>query len=244
MSKKEKQSSSFNPLQIGLIVALVIAAGTIGHLWTKLNQTTPKSQPEPQVKAQKDNAPTPPQFQEVDNLNPISDSDHIRGNPNAEIALIEYSDLLCPYCQKFHSTAKALLEEYGDQIMWVYRHYPLPQLHPTAKSLAVGSECAAQQGGDDAFWQFTDYIMDNNTKQPQDVAKALDLNLSQFNTCLESQDIIDLVETQTENGSQAGVTGTPGNILLNTKTDKALLVPGARPLEQLKSIIDNQLLSE
>jgi len=126
--------------------------------------------------------------------------------------------------------------------MWVYRHYPLEQLHPNATELAIGSECAARQGGNDSFWEFVDYVFENNSKDPQKVAQALNLNTTQFSTCLEDQALADEVQTELDQGSKAGVTGTPGNILLNTKTDQAILVPGSRPLSQFKNIIDKQLL--
>lgn len=242
MTKKNNSKSPLNPLQIILIVALIAAAGTIGHLWTRLNymDTNPKEN----VKQAADNNPTPtrPQFPAVDNLEPINQEDHIRGNPDAQIALIEYSDLECSYCADFHQTAQQLLEEYDDQIMWVYRHYPLKQIHPNATQLAIGSECAARQGGDDAFWAFIDYVFENKSTDAQEVAQALGLNTGQFSICLDDDSLAQKVQDQLEAGTAAGVTGTPGNIMLNTQTDDAILVPGARPVDQFKTIIDEQLL--
>ncbi|MBI2641967.1 MAG: thioredoxin domain-containing protein, partial [Candidatus Wildermuthbacteria bacterium] len=54
----------------------------------------------------------------------ITQSDHIRGNPNAEVTLVEFSDLECPFCKAFHPTAQQALDEYGDKVRWVYKHFP------------------------------------------------------------------------------------------------------------------------
>ncbi len=86
--------------------------------------------------------------------------DHVRGNKEATLALIEYSDYQCPFCQRVHPTYKALLEKYDGKIMWVLRNYPLPAtMHPNAHILAVGAECVNEIGGEDAFWKYTDTVM-------------------------------------------------------------------------------------
>jgi protein-disulfide isomerase len=84
--------------------------------------------------------------------------DHIRGNPDADIALFEYSDFQCPFCTRVHATYKEVIDQYGDDVMWVYRHFPLTSIHPDAVPYAIGSECAASLGGNDAFWSFTDEL--------------------------------------------------------------------------------------
>ena len=93
-------------------------------------------------------------------MRPVSkDSDHIRGNPAAPVTLVEYSDFECPFCKRFHTTAKRLVDESGGRVKWVYRHFPLDELHPVkARQEAVASECAAELGGNDAFWKFADRL--------------------------------------------------------------------------------------
>lgn len=241
---KNQDSSLLNPLQIILIIALIAAAGTIGHLWTKIQYTNRGSQEN--VKAQQAGQPTPdqPRFPSVPDLEPINDRDHILGNPDAKIALIEYSDLQCPYCADFQDTAQQLMDEYGDQIMHVYRHYPIDQLHPNARQLAIGSECAARQGGEDLFWEFIDYVFENKSQDAQEVASALNLDSNQFETCLDNQELADYIQTSIDLASAAGIeASTPSIILLNTQTDQSLYVSGSRPLSQFKDIINNQLLN-
>src|SRR3989344_453399 len=93
---------------------------------------------------------------DLEEMSPITSTDHIRGNPDAPIKIVEYSDFECPFCKRFHETMQQVSAEYGDQVAWVYRHFPLDQLHSKARKEAVASECAAELGGNDAFWKFTD----------------------------------------------------------------------------------------
>jgi len=85
-------------------------------------------------------------------VQPVSDSDHVRGAADASIAIIEYSDFDCPFCSRFHTTMNQVLDTYPGDVQWVYRHLPLA-IHPDAFSAAVASECAAEQG---KFWEFAD----------------------------------------------------------------------------------------
>ena len=93
----------------------------------------------------------------VSDYAPLTDADHVRGDRNAPIVMIEYSDYECPFCSRFHPTMKQVMQEYEGQIAWAYRHFPL-SFHPYAQVLAEGSECVAELGGNDAFWEFTDAI--------------------------------------------------------------------------------------
>jgi len=86
----------------------------------------------------------------------VTDDDHIRGNKDAKITIIEYSDFACPFCSRFHGTMLQILEEYNGQVRWVYRDFPLPQLHPNAQKVAEAAECIAAQNGEETFWNFAD----------------------------------------------------------------------------------------
>lgn len=96
----------------------------------------------------------------AEEIREVQDNDHIRGNPNADIILVEYSDTECPFCKQFHETLKTVMEEYGadGKVAWVYRHFPIPSLHPKAPKQAEALECAAEQGGNEMFWKFTDMV--------------------------------------------------------------------------------------
>src|SRR3989344_552591 len=125
----------------------------------------------------------------------VSAQDHILGNPNAQIVIVEYSDLECPFCKTFHNTLHDLMDEYGKtgQLAWVYRQFPLGELHRRAASEAAASECAAEQGGNTAFWKFIDEVFrvtpSNDGLDPAilpQIAQTVGLNVTAFNSCLSS----------------------------------------------------------
>ena len=183
-------------------------------------------------------------------VEPLKDEDHIRGDKNARILLVEYSDLECPFCKRFHPTAKQVVDEYKGQVAWVYRHFPLDQIHSKADKEAEAVECANELGGEDGFWKLTDKIFEvtpaNNGLNLDDLPKLageVGLNQSAFKTCLDSGKYAAHVEEDYQGGIKAGITGTPGNILLDTKTGKTKLIPGAVPFDQFKVAIDDLLKS-
>jgi protein-disulfide isomerase len=91
---------------------------------------------------------------------PVTSADHILGNPKAQLLFVEYSDTECPYCKMFHTTLQRMMAEYGKdgKVAWVYRHFPIDQLHPKARKEAEATECANELGGTEKFWAFTDAI--------------------------------------------------------------------------------------
>lgn len=97
---------------------------------------------------------------ELDKVKPVTAKDHIQGDAKAPVKIVEYSDLDCPYCKQFHVTMNLVMEEYGKQgkVAWVFRHFPLEQLHPDAPRKAQASECVAELGGQQAFWTFVDRV--------------------------------------------------------------------------------------
>ncbi len=90
---------------------------------------------------------------------PDPEKDHWRGSKDARYVLIEYSDFECPYCQRFHPTAKQFEQE-NEDVAWVYRHFPIRTIHPDAQKLAELSECVVEQKGPEGFWQFSDMVFE------------------------------------------------------------------------------------
>ncbi len=93
----------------------------------------------------------------------ILPGDHILGNANAPVVIVEYSDSDCPYCQKFHATMHQVKDKYGDKVAWVYRHYPLDGLHPKARMEAEASECVAKLSNNETFWKYLDAMFTINS---------------------------------------------------------------------------------
>jgi protein-disulfide isomerase len=89
-------------------------------------------------------------------LDPVTEKDHITGNPQADVVLIEYSDTECPFCKRFHETMIQVMAEYGasGKVAWVYRHFPLDALHSKARHEAEATECATELGGNEKFWAY------------------------------------------------------------------------------------------
>lgn len=183
-------------------------------------------------------------------VKPVSKEDYVRGDKNAKVTLIEYSDYECPFCARFHPTAKKALDEYKGKVNWVYRHFPL-SFHANAQKEAEAVECAGELGGSDAFWKYSDAIFERTTSNGTGfeldkltpLAKEIGLDENKFKECLDSGRKAAKVQKDFTEGQSAGVDGTPGNILL-TKSGKSVIVPGAVPYETLKSQIDQLLAQE
>ena len=183
----------------------------------------------------------------LENMNPIEDSDHIRGNPNALVKIVEYSDMECPFCKRFHSTLQQVMDEYGKngKVAWVYRHFPLDSIHSQARTEAVASECANELGGNDAFWKYADSFFEltpsNNqtniaTVLPQ-IAREIGLDETKFNSCLASKKYDKHIQDELDNATATGGNGTPWSIIV-TASGKKYPLSGAQPYEAVKQLIE------
>jgi len=243
--KKGNGLERFTPV---LLVASILLAFGVGVLWQKV-QNLEKGVSTPSVGNQA--APSAPtnlsgklSEDQAKKLPEITKDDHIKGSGNAQVYLVEYSDLQCPYCKQFHPTAQRVLEEYGDKVAWIYRHFPLSQIHPQATPAAEASECIADIAGNDAFWEFTDLVFETQTylNDLPGAAAKIGVNAGAFKSCFDSGKFKDKVQNQYQAGITAGVTGTPANFIVNSKGE-VWLVPGALPFDQLKATIDEALSS-
>jgi protein-disulfide isomerase len=180
-------------------------------------------------------------------MRPVSTGrDHIRGNPGAPVTLIEYSDFECPFCKNFHLTVKKVVEESNGQVKWVYRHFPLDELHPVkARKEAAASECAAELGGNDAFWKFADRFFeltlsnnktDVDTVLPQ-IAREIGLDKARFASCLASARHDRRVEEDHQNAVASGGRGTPWSVIVS-KSGKTYPLSGAQPYATVKQLIE------
>lgn len=168
-----------------------------------------------------------------------SKEDHIRGNVNAKVTLLVYSDFECPFCGRFVPSLEQAAKEYGDKIRIVFRHFPL-SFHQQAMPAALASECASEQG---KFWEFHDEMFKNQTslsdKLYKDTATKLGLNMTKFNDCVSSAKYNTKIQNQMSGGSAAGVGGTPHTIVSGPKGTTP--VSGAQPFASLKAAIDSVL---
>lgn len=156
---------------------------------------------------------------------PITAEDHILGNPNPKMVIVEYSDFECPYCKVFHTTMHKVMDTYGKDgtVAWIYRNMPLDQLHPLARGEAEAAECVASIAGNETYWKYIDQIFavtPSNNRLDQNqlpaIASKLVVNVSQFNTCVASKTFAQKVETQYQDGyiATGGRPGTPFNVIV------------------------------
>ncbi len=164
-----------------------------------------------------------------------ADDDPSLGPADAPVTIIEFSDFQCPFCRRAQPTLKRLLREYKGMIRLVYRDFPLRRIHPQAQKAAEAAQCAAEQ---QRFWPYHDTLFAATSLQVADLkryAQELGLNMTQFNTCLDSGKYAAEVQRDLQDGLQAGVNATP-SFFINGRP-----LTGAVPYERFKELIDGVL---
>ena len=247
---QEQNSEKINKLIIPLaiIIAGVIIAGAIYFSANKSDSPTTGT---PINVGNTDVNQQPPQgdTSSLDQMAAISAGDHVRGDRNALVKIVEYSDTECPFCEKFHKTMKQVMDEYGKdgKVAWIYRHAPIDQLHSKARNEAVAFECANELGGNDKFWAYADRLFavtpSNNgldaIELPK-IAQYVGLNVDKFNTCLLSGKYDKHIQDDLDNAiatAIGGRLGTPWSIVV-AKNGKKFHLNGNQPYASVKQIID------
>jgi protein-disulfide isomerase len=175
----------------------------------------------------------------------------VRGNKSAKVVAVNYDDFECPYCSRMHSTLfPQLLKEYGDQVKFIYKDFPLSEIHPWAIHAAIDANCLAAQNSD-AYWDFADYIHANQRevnsqkgrdeqfaaldKLTTDQAQKHSLDLPKLQACLKAQDETAIKDSVKE-GEGLGVDGTPALFVNGQRVDG-----GALPIEEMRAVLDRAL---
>ncbi|MES2986020.1 MAG: DsbA family protein [Patescibacteria group bacterium] len=191
----------------------------------------------------------------------VTDADHIRGNKDAKIVIIEYSDIECPFCKVYHDTMKKIHSEYkADEVAWVYRHFPLSYgeqaLHKNAAKEAEATECVAELGGQDKFWSFVDELY-STTKSNDgldlsllpEIGSKLGVDKAKLKACIDSGKYATKVKESYEAGLKAGAAGTPYTVIQFNGEDIPLVNEqgqglGALPYDVMKKIVDQMLAAK
>lgn len=227
----------YNRGNVAIAVAIVVAGAIIAAaLYFALGQSDGTGQ------LPTDGEPTVP-------IAGVQAGDHIVGNPDAKVVIVEFSDTECPFCQQYHETLKQITSEYDpSEVAWVYRHFPLAQLHPKAPKEAEATECAAELAGNDGFWAYTNRLFEitpsNNgldLDQLPEIAEYAGIDRAAFEACLASGDMVERVEADYNEAIAAGGRGTPHNIIL--VGDQQIPIEGGQPYDVMKQIIDQLLAS-
>jgi protein-disulfide isomerase len=157
---------------------------------------------------------------------PVNDSDHVQGPAEAAVTLVEYGDFECPYCAAAHIIVKKAQELMADQLRFVFRHFPLTQIHPHAEPAAEASEAAGAQG---QFWEMHDVLYENQPMldSPHLVtfAKELGLDVKTFVRELESGIHRERVRQDFLSGVKSGVNGTPAFFINGVRYDGSWDLP-------------------
>lgn len=176
--------------------------------------------------------------------------DHILGNPQAAVKVVEYYDLECPHCKLFNTTMHQIMDYYGltGQVAWVPRPFPLASIHSKAPKEAEAAECAAEQGGDTAHFAYVDKIFevtpsDNGLDLAQlpVIAGQIGLNVDAFTTCLNSGKYAQKISDSYQEAIKAGGQGTPYTLIMVGSESVAL--NGAQPYSSMRAAIDAVLSS-
>jgi protein-disulfide isomerase len=160
------------------------------------------------------------------------------GPEDASVTIVEYSDFECPYCSRyFRETYPLLKQQYGDKVRYVFKHFPLTNIHPNAERAGLASECAREQG---KFWEFHDVAFANQTSLSREglirlAAQAGVPNAEQFTQCLDTAKYASVIQADFNEGIGLNITGTP-TFFIN-----GLPLVGAQPFQTFKATIDRAL---
>lgn len=189
-------------------------------------------------------------------LSRVTSADHIIGEVDAPIKIVLFSDTECPFCKDFHFTVKRIAEEYSDRVALVYRHAPIDMLHSKSRKEAEATECAADLGGNEKFWDYLDRMMEitpsndglSESELPR-IAEYVGLDVPRFNACLSSGKFADKVDEHLREAMRVGMQGTPYSVFVMRNVPQYAL-PGAVPYDDevrgqtnMKMIIE-ELLKE
>ena len=259
-SKITITKSSYNRMLKGIVAVIAIATflggyavGTLGGGSDSLSSDEIKAI----ISEIEANAPAPqptqaPSRPSGPSLIQVSlDDDPFKGNPNAPVTVVEFSDFQCPFCSRFFTqTLPSLQENYIDtgKIKLVYRDFPLDSLHPNARPAHIAAECADEQG---KFWEYHDILFESQgqwnglsstdlSAQLNQYATSMGLNSASFDSCLSSKSMADEVNADYLQAAQYGATGTPTFFIGNEK-DGFIKLVGAQPYAAFQAAIDAQL---
>lgn len=172
-------------------------------------------------------------------------TDHILGNPNAAVKVVEYMDLECPHCKTFEGTLNQVMGYYGasGNVAWVQRPFPLGSIHSKAPKEAEAAECAADLGGNTAYWKYVEKVLEvtpsNNgldLGQLPVIAQDIGLDVNAFNTCLNSGKYTKKVTDSYNEAIALGAQGTPFTLIM--VGGEAVTLPGNQPYDSMRAAID------
>ncbi len=258
------KKSTYNNMIKGAVVAIAIAAffggylsGTMDDSITNQNlldaieeieitQAAPQAAPQPTPTPTAETTPSEPQLVRVS-----LDDDPVKGDPDAPVTIIEFSDFQCPFCSRFFQQTLPLIEENyieTGKVKLVYRDLPLASIHPNAIPSHIAAECADEQG---KFWEYHDILFANQSQWNRlgldelknvfkQYADDLELDAVSYDSCLDSSDIVNEINEDLVDARALGATGTP-TFFIGTEDDGYVKITGAQPFTVFQANIDDLL---
>lgn len=165
------------------------------------------------------------------------------GSLNANFTLVEFSDLECPFCKRFHSTPKSLVDESKGLVNWEWKHLPLGFHNPSAEQGAYAAECVGILKGNQASWAFLDLYFRKSAGNGagvdnlSDLAKTLGVDSASFNECMAGDEVKAKVSADKSLASRSGITGTPATYVVDNRTGQSILLGGAQPVDSFITTI-------
>jgi len=254
------KKSTYNNMLKGIVAAIAIATFLGGYaVGTLDNDSDSLSADEIKeiISAVEAKAPAPQQAQSpprstAPQIFQVSlDDDPFKGNPNAPVTIVEFSDFQCPFCLRFFDQTLPLIEENyinTGKVKLVYKDLPLDNLHPNARPVHIAAECADEQG---KFWEYHDVLFEKQSEWQRLSSSDLQTTLVQyaddfglqtasFEACLSSPEMADEVNADFLQAASYGATGTPTFFIGNEK-DGFIKLVGAQPYAAFQRAIDSQL---
>lgn len=174
------------------------------------------------------------------------DGEHYRGERDAEVVVVEYAETECPWCKEMHYILRALVAEYEGKVVWVYRHFPL-EIHPKSAIEAVALECAAEIGGEEAFWRYLDEIFRMTPSNDRldlallpVIAERIGISPSDHTGCVSSGRHRDKVQSDRDSGILWEVGRVPHFIVIAPNGEE-YPISGSRPIEFMRGVIAHAL---
>lgn len=243
--------STYNRLIIAIISVAIVSAFLVGYVVGGETAEPKEVIIREVVRDSQTRQTTQEQFGPQIIRNISIDDDPMKGDPDAPITIIEFSDFQCPFCAKFHQSTLPLIEQNYisiGKVNFVYRDFPIQSIHPNAVTAALASECADDQG---KFWEIHDMIFENqrnwqglqisqSTSIFKEYAIEIGLNTDEFDSCMTSGKHFEEIQNDLNDGVAYGVTGTPGFFVGNEKIGFTKLT-GAQPFSTFQRVIDEQL---
>ncbi len=148
----------------------------------------------------------------------VTEDDWVYGNDKAKIAIIEFSDVDCPFCKRFHKTLKDVVSSTDGRVKWVYRHAPLDSLHPNARAKAHAIECIGAQGGNETFWNALDDMMQgielSSAEEFENYVEKMGVDYDVFSRCMDDGTYATKIQNDLDESQDLGMRGTPFSMIV------------------------------